>query len=140
MSTSYANVTGKPSRKSVNCRTLIKSAGNEVDVVVPVESIRAISEWVNMDWLNQCFTRLPSYSHSSLALWMVWMECLKMVKLHGVPVMTFSEDGLIAIATELGTSLMLESYTTDMCMQSWVRSSYATTMIELRANEEFIGK
>ncbi|GKD11312.1 reverse transcriptase domain-containing protein, partial [Tanacetum coccineum] len=83
---------------------------------------------VNMDWLNQCFTRLPSYSHSSLALWMVWMECLKMVsglfavKLHGVPVMTFSEDGLIAIATELGTSLMLESYTTDMCMQSWLSS------------------
>nr|GEW41440.1 hypothetical protein [Tanacetum cinerariifolium] len=31
----------------------------------------------------------------------------------------FSEDGLSAIATKLGTPLMLDSYTSDMCMQSW---------------------
>nr|GEU53737.1 RNA-directed DNA polymerase, eukaryota, reverse transcriptase zinc-binding domain protein [Tanacetum cinerariifolium] len=42
---SYANVTGKPSRKSVNFRTLFTPTSNGVDVVVPVESIRAISEW-----------------------------------------------------------------------------------------------
>ncbi|GJX59126.1 hypothetical protein Tco_0290516 [Tanacetum coccineum] len=29
------------------------------------------------------------------------------------------EDGLSAIATKLGTPLMLDSYTSDMCMQSW---------------------
>ncbi|GKB90837.1 putative reverse transcriptase domain-containing protein, partial [Tanacetum coccineum] len=40
------------------------------------------------------------------------------VKLHGVPVTAFSEDGLSAIATKLGTPLMLDSYTSDMCMQS----------------------
>ncbi|GKA11089.1 beta-caryophyllene synthase, partial [Tanacetum coccineum] len=55
------------------------------------------------------------------------------VKLHGVPVTAFSDDGLSAIATKLGT-LMLESYTFDMCMQSWGRSSYARVMIELRAD------
>ncbi|GKD74226.1 reverse transcriptase domain-containing protein, partial [Tanacetum coccineum] len=42
--TSYAKVTGEPSRKSVNFLTLITSAGNRVDVVVLLESIRAISE------------------------------------------------------------------------------------------------
>ncbi|GKB77528.1 hypothetical protein Tco_0944423, partial [Tanacetum coccineum] len=36
------------------------------------------------------------------------------VKLHGVPVTAFSEDGLSAIATKLGTPLMLNSYTSDM--------------------------
>ncbi|GKA22673.1 hypothetical protein Tco_0708635 [Tanacetum coccineum] len=58
------------------------------------------------------------------------------VKLHGVPVTAFSEDGLSAIATKLGTPLMLDSYTSDMCMQSWGRSSYARVIIELRADVE----
>ncbi|GKE46649.1 putative reverse transcriptase domain-containing protein, partial [Tanacetum coccineum] len=58
------------------------------------------------------------------------------VKLHGVPVTAFSEDGLSAIATKPGTPLILDSYTSDMCMQSWDMSSYARVMIELRANME----
>ncbi|GKD39071.1 hypothetical protein Tco_1259278 [Tanacetum coccineum] len=58
------------------------------------------------------------------------------VKLHGVPIMPFNEDGLSVIATKLGTPLMLDSYTSDMCMQSWGRSSYARVMIELRADVE----
>nr|GFA76065.1 hypothetical protein [Tanacetum cinerariifolium] len=58
------------------------------------------------------------------------------VKLHGVPVTAFSEDGLSVIATKLGTPLMLDSYTFDMYMQSWGRSSYARVMIELRADVE----
>ncbi|GKC06436.1 hypothetical protein Tco_0998046 [Tanacetum coccineum] len=40
------------------------------------------------------------------------------------------------IATKLGIPLMLDSYTFDMCMQSWGRSSYARVMIELRADVE----
>ncbi|GKB40133.1 hypothetical protein Tco_0885075 [Tanacetum coccineum] len=51
-------------------------------------------------------------------------------------VMSFSEDGLSAIATKIDTPLMLESYTPDMFMQSWGRSSYARAMIELRADVE----
>ncbi|GJW33345.1 hypothetical protein Tco_0053377 [Tanacetum coccineum] len=48
----------------------------------------------------------------------------------------FSEDDLSAIATILGTPLMLDSYTFDMCIQSWGRSSFARAMIELRADVE----
>nr|GEW05952.1 hypothetical protein [Tanacetum cinerariifolium] len=48
----------------------------------------------------------------------------------------FSQDGLSAIASKLGTRLMLDSYTSGMCMQSCGRSSYARAMIELRANVE----
>ncbi|GKA09127.1 retrotransposon protein, putative, ty1-copia subclass [Tanacetum coccineum] len=58
------------------------------------------------------------------------------VKRHGVPVTTFSEDGLSAIATKLGISLLLDSYTSDMCLQSWGWSSYARVMIEIRADVE----
>ncbi|GKA92129.1 hypothetical protein Tco_0814054 [Tanacetum coccineum] len=56
------------------------------------------------------------------------------VKLPGVSVTTFSEDGLSAIATKLGTPLMLDSYTSDMWLQSWGMSSYAREMIDLRAD------
>ncbi|GJW13033.1 hypothetical protein Tco_0017166, partial [Tanacetum coccineum] len=58
------------------------------------------------------------------------------VKFHGVPVTTFSEDGLSAIATKCGTPLMLDSYTFDMCIQSWCRSSYARALIKIRAYVE----
>ncbi|GKC48241.1 RNA-directed DNA polymerase, eukaryota, reverse transcriptase zinc-binding domain protein [Tanacetum coccineum] len=58
------------------------------------------------------------------------------VKLHGVPVTAFSEDGLSAIVTKLGTPLMFDFYTSDMCMQSLGRSSFARVMIELRADVE----
>ncbi|GKB14398.1 integrase, catalytic region, zinc finger, CCHC-type containing protein [Tanacetum coccineum] len=46
------------------------------------------------------------------------------------------EDGLSAIATKLGTPLMLDSYMSDMYMQSWGRLRYARAMIELQANVE----
>nr|GEX10038.1 hypothetical protein [Tanacetum cinerariifolium] len=58
------------------------------------------------------------------------------VKLHGVPIMTFSEDSLSAIVTKFGTPLRLDFYTSDMCMQSWGRSSYARVTIELRTDVE----
>ncbi|GJY45875.1 hypothetical protein Tco_0434938 [Tanacetum coccineum] len=64
------------------------------------------------------------------------IDVVILVKLHGVPVTDFSEDGLSAIDTKLSTPLMLDSYTSDMCMQSWGRSSYARAMIKLRADVE----
>ncbi|GJQ89252.1 hypothetical protein Tco_0000391 [Tanacetum coccineum] len=102
--TSYANLfTGESRRKSVNFRTLITSAGNRIDVAVPVKSIRAISErFVNTAYGFSLGKRVANL----------------VVKLHGVPVTAFSEDGLSAFATKLGTPLMLDSYKSDMCMQS----------------------
>ncbi|GKF49428.1 hypothetical protein Tco_0142679 [Tanacetum coccineum] len=41
---SYATAIGKPSGKKVNVRTLYTLEGNGIDVVVPVDYIRAISE------------------------------------------------------------------------------------------------
>ncbi|GKA09034.1 putative reverse transcriptase domain-containing protein [Tanacetum coccineum] len=58
------------------------------------------------------------------------------VKLHGIPVTAFSEDGLSAIATKLGTPLMLDSYTSDMCIQSWGRSSYTRALIKVQVDVE----
>ncbi|GKB70891.1 hypothetical protein Tco_0932303 [Tanacetum coccineum] len=84
--------------------TIDPNSGNRTDVAVPLESIRAISD----RFVNTAYGFFLG----------------KRVKLHGVPVTKFSGDGLSAIATILGTSLMLDSYTSDMCMQSWGRSIY----------------
>ncbi|GKE41491.1 cytokinin dehydrogenase 3-like protein [Tanacetum coccineum] len=190
---SYANITGKPSGKKVNVHTLFTPGGNGIDVVVPVDSIQAISErfantaygfflgkkmaypvvanyvrntWAKYGHVRSMFsssTRLFSLQFSSIdgldamlenGPWFIRNNLLILkkwhpdenllkedvsivpvwVKLHGVPVTAFSEDGLSAIATKLGTPLMLDSYTSDMCMQSWGRSSYARVMIEIRAD------
>ncbi|GKC22861.1 zinc finger, CCHC-type containing protein [Tanacetum coccineum] len=168
---SYANGTGKPSRKKLNFRTLFTPGGNGIGVVVPVESIRAISDrfaniaygfflgkrvaypvvanyvrntWGKYGLVRSMFsssTGLFSFQFSSmdgldamlengpwfirnnpliLKKWHPDVNLLKedvstipvWVKLHGVPVTAFSEDGLSG------------------------RSSYARAMIELRADVE----
>nr|GEV64479.1 hypothetical protein [Tanacetum cinerariifolium] len=146
---SYATATGKPSRKKVNVHTLYTPDGNRIDVVVSVVSIRVISErfantaygfflgkkvayhvvanYVRNTWEMASYENLLKEDVSTVPV---------KVKLYGVPVTAFSMDGLSAIATKLGTPLMLDSYTSDMCMQSWGRSSYAIVMIELRADME----
>ncbi|GJZ67447.1 putative reverse transcriptase domain-containing protein [Tanacetum coccineum] len=168
-SNSYANVTGKSNRKSVNFHTFFTPRGNEIDVVVPVEFIRAISKrFVNTAYgfllgkwvacpvvanygLNAMLEIGPWFIPNNpliLKKWHSYVNLLKedvgsvpvWVKLHGVPVTAFSEDGLSAISTKLGTPLMLDSYTSNMFMQSWGKSSYARAMIKLRADVELKDK
>nr|GEV23832.1 hypothetical protein [Tanacetum cinerariifolium] len=109
------------------------------DVVVPLKSIRVVREqfansaygfflgkrvaylvvsncvrntWSNYGMVKSMLNSSNGFFYSSLLL--------RMVKLHGVPMKAFSEDELNVIATILGTPLMLDSYTSDMCMKSWV--------------------
>ncbi|GJW00437.1 retrotransposon protein, putative, ty1-copia subclass [Tanacetum coccineum] len=148
---SYDNVTGKPSGKKLNIHTLFTPDSNGIDVVVLVESIRAISKrYANTafgfflgKWV--AYPVVANYNNPLiLKKWHPDENLLKedvstvpvWDKLLGVPVTAFSEDGLSAIVAKLGTPLMLDSYTSDMCMQSWVSSSYARAMIELRADVE----
>ncbi|GJS92365.1 nucleotide-diphospho-sugar transferase [Tanacetum coccineum] len=165
---SYATATGKTSGKKVNVRTLYTPGSNGIDVVVPVDSIRAVIErFANTTYgfflgKKVAYPVVANYVRNTwdamvengpwfilnnpiiLKKWHPDENLLKedvctvpvWVKLHGVLVTAFSEDGLSAIATKLGNPLMLDSYTSDMCMQSWGRSSYARVMIELRADVE----
>ncbi|GJS12846.1 putative reverse transcriptase domain, reverse transcriptase zinc-binding domain protein [Tanacetum coccineum] len=52
------------------------------------------------------------------------------VKLHHVPIVAYSEVGLSLITTQLGRPLMLDSYTSSMCLSSWGRNTYARASIE----------
>ncbi|GKB10880.1 hypothetical protein Tco_0844803, partial [Tanacetum coccineum] len=92
---SYANITSKPSGKKLNVRTLFTPGGNGIDVVVLVDSIRAISEcFANTAYgfFGEEDENLLKEDVSTVSVW---------VKLHGVLVTAFSEDGLSAIATKL---------------------------------------
>ncbi|XP_071688081.1 uncharacterized protein [Rutidosis leptorrhynchoides] len=58
------------------------------------------------------------------------------VKMHDVPMVGFNEDGLSLIASKIGKPMMLDSYTSTMCTNSWGRPNYARAMIELDAAKE----
>ncbi|GJV14132.1 putative reverse transcriptase domain-containing protein [Tanacetum coccineum] len=145
------NSTGLGLPTKLNFRTLFTPGDNGIDVFVPVESIKAIRlfsfQFCFMEGLNTMLENGLWFIRNNpiiLKKWHPYVNLLKedvctisvSVKLHGVPVTAFSEDGLSDIATKLGTPLMLDSYTSDMCMQSWGRSSYARVMIELRVDVE----
>ncbi|GJZ39671.1 zinc finger, CCHC-type containing protein [Tanacetum coccineum] len=130
---SYANITNKPSGKKVNVRTLFTPGGNGIDVVVPVDSIRAISErFANTAYgfflgKKVAYPVVANYVRNTWDAmlengpWFIWNNPLILkkwhpdenllkedvstvpvwVKLYGVPVTAFSEDGLSAIATKL---------------------------------------
>jgi len=55
------------------------------------------------------------------------------VKLHNVPIVAYTEDGLSMLATKVGNPIMLDSYTSDMCANSWGRNSYARALVEVNA-------
>ncbi|GKD36194.1 hypothetical protein Tco_1251703 [Tanacetum coccineum] len=127
--------------------------GNKIDVVVPVESIHAISDqFANTTY--GFFLGKVAYPVVANYFRNTWGKYGLARSMFSSPIALFSfqfssmegldamlengpcEDGLSAIATKLGTSLMLDSYTSDMCMPSWGRSSYARVMIGLRADVE----
>nr|GEX05860.1 hypothetical protein [Tanacetum cinerariifolium] len=56
------------------------------------------------------------------------------VKLHKVPLLGYSEDGLSLISTQIGTPIMLDAFTSSMCVESWGRLRFARTLIELSSD------
>nr|GEW48272.1 reverse transcriptase domain-containing protein [Tanacetum cinerariifolium] len=156
----YANITSKSSGKKVNVRTLFTPEGNGINVVVLLDSIRAISKWfVNTAYgfflrkkvayhLHERIRCCPWFVRNHVVILKKWHPdenllkedvsiVLGWVKLHDLSITTFDKDDLGAIATKLSTPLMFDSYTSDMCMQSWGRSSYARVLIKLRADYEW---
>ncbi|GKE28424.1 putative reverse transcriptase domain-containing protein [Tanacetum coccineum] len=143
-SVSYAKlITGESSRKTVNFR--LSPARNGADVAISLESVRAISErfantiygffmvkrmaypFSSKDGMDVMLENGPWFIHNNpFILRSLDVNLLKedvgnvlvWVKFHGVPMTAFSEDGLSAITTKLGTPLMLDSYTSDICMES----------------------
>nr|GEX67330.1 hypothetical protein [Tanacetum cinerariifolium] len=121
---------------------------NGADVAIHLESIRAISErFVNSAYgfflgKRVAYAVVANYFSSEDGLDAMLEKCLWFIRIKpfilksGIRMTAFSDDGLSVIASKQGTPLMLDSYTFDMCNQSWGRPSYARAMIDLRADEE----
>ncbi|GJR89485.1 hypothetical protein Tco_0213496, partial [Tanacetum coccineum] len=60
------------------------------------------------------------------------------VKLHDVPIQVFEEDDISLIATFIGKPVMLDSYTSSMCNDSWGRSSFARCLIEVNSEANLV--
>ncbi|GJY26158.1 zinc knuckle CX2CX4HX4C containing protein [Tanacetum coccineum] len=60
------------------------------------------------------------------------------VKLHDVPIQVFEEDGISLIATFIGKPVMLDSYTSSICNESWGRSSFARCLIEVNSKVDLV--
>nr|GEX09626.1 hypothetical protein [Tanacetum cinerariifolium] len=98
----YANLTDKPSGKKVDFCTFYTPGGNEIDVVVLVVSIRAISErFVNTAYgvflgKRLAYPVVANYVRNTLDVNLLKEDVGTIpvwVKLHGVSVTAFSEDG-----------------------------------------------
>nr|GEX81743.1 zinc knuckle CX2CX4HX4C [Tanacetum cinerariifolium] len=74
-------------------------------------------------------TRLLKEELTRIPLW---------VKLHDVPIQVFEEDGISLIATFIGKHVMLDSYTSSMCNDSWGRSSFARCLIEVNSDADLV--
>nr|GEU56025.1 zinc knuckle CX2CX4HX4C [Tanacetum cinerariifolium] len=119
---SYANVIGKPSGKKLNIRTLFTQGGNGAYLLLLTISMNGLDAMLNNGpWFIRNHSFILKKWHSDENLLKEDVSTIPVwVKLYGVTVTAFSEDGLSTIATRLGTPLMLDSYTSDMCLQSWV--------------------
>lgn len=62
------------------------------------------------------------------------------IKLHDIPLVCYTDDGLSAIATKLVKPLMVDSYTSNMCVKAWGRPSFARAMIEVSSDSELKDK
>ncbi|GJV03245.1 zinc knuckle CX2CX4HX4C containing protein [Tanacetum coccineum] len=61
------------------------------------------------------------------------------VVLEGGPwLIIFEEDGISLIATFIGKHVMLDSYTSSMCNDSWGRSSFARCLIEVNSEADLV--
>ncbi|GJV04570.1 RNA-directed DNA polymerase, eukaryota [Tanacetum coccineum] len=60
------------------------------------------------------------------------------VKLHHVPIVAYSETGLSLITTQIGRPIMLDSYTSQMCLRSWGRNEYARALIEVSSETDLM--
>nr|GEY94695.1 hypothetical protein [Tanacetum cinerariifolium] len=58
--------------------------------------------------------------------------------MHHVPIVAYSDIGLSLITTQIRKPLMLDSSTSNMCLHSWGRSTYARALIEISADVDLV--
>ncbi|GKB04506.1 trichome birefringence-like protein 3 [Tanacetum coccineum] len=85
-----------------------------------------VKNYVTNTWAKFGFEKLMS-DDDGVSVW---------VKLHKVPVVAYSDDGLSLIATQIGKPIMLDAFTSSICVEAWGRIGYARALIEVGADKK----
>ncbi|XP_071699103.1 uncharacterized protein [Rutidosis leptorrhynchoides] len=59
------------------------------------------------------------------------------VKLHDIPLLGYTEDGLSLMASRISNPKLLDTYTSTMCVEAWGRPNFAQALIEVSADTDF---
>ncbi|GJT48890.1 hypothetical protein Tco_0975047 [Tanacetum coccineum] len=118
-------------KTKVNFQSLEFDVGNvEADLVISMASVQE----VNVGFMNSLYGyfigKRIAYSLVEQYAWNKW--CL-WVKLHNVPMVSFTSDTLSMIATKLSNPITLDSYMSSMCMEYFARGNFAHALIDLEA-------
>nr|GEY07796.1 RNA-directed DNA polymerase, eukaryota [Tanacetum cinerariifolium] len=101
-----------------------------------------LSKFATKTGMEQVLERGPWMIRNTLLILNKWTPTLPLkkdevtkvyvwVKMHKVPLVAYSEDGLSLIATQIGKMLMLDEFTCSMCVESWGRISFAHALVEI---------
>nr|GFB67224.1 hypothetical protein [Tanacetum cinerariifolium] len=61
-----------------------------------------------------------------------------LIRLHHVPIIAYSKVCLRLITTQIGHPIMLDSYTSTMCLKSEGRNTYARALIKVSSKKELM--
>ena len=64
---------------------------------------------------------------NSVPIWVIF---------HDILIVVFTADELSVMYTKLGKPIILDLYTSSMCLQSWGRMDYARALIDIRVYQE----
>ncbi|GJQ89660.1 polypyrimidine tract-binding protein homolog 2 isoform X1 [Tanacetum coccineum] len=153
--TSFASMLKDQSGKHV---VHLKMVSNNViipgaDVAIPIEVVDVISNRFNNTRYGYfirkriafpCF--LPKLEWNRLNIWGAntrlkkedIKEALVWVKIHKVPIVAYSEIGLSLITSKLGHPIMLDAYTSSMCLKSWGCNTYVRALVEVSTDKALV--
>nr|GEX31678.1 hypothetical protein [Tanacetum cinerariifolium] len=117
----------------------------EFEAMIPKSSVMEVNErssnliFVNFIGKRLTFPLVENYkwTPSSMLTKDSQIKVSVWVKLHDVPLATFTANGLSVIASKIGTPLMFNSYICSICTESRGRSSYARAITEIETKVEF---
>ncbi|GJT03746.1 zinc knuckle CX2CX4HX4C containing protein, partial [Tanacetum coccineum] len=134
-STSYAGVAGGSAKDQPNVHSNFHTLVADpvfvgVNISIPHKVVEKLIHKSPII-LKKCSmnTRLLKEELTRIPIW---------IKLHNVPIQVFKEDGISLIATFIGKPVMLDSYTSSMCNDSWGRSSFARCLIEVNSEADLV--
>nr|GEX24019.1 hypothetical protein [Tanacetum cinerariifolium] len=106
-------------------------------VTIPLEAVQAVLE--SGPWLIKLVPLILNVWTPNAVLKKEDIKSAPVwVKLYNVPVVAYSEVGLSLITTQIGRPIMLDSYTSSMCISSRGRKEYARALIEVSTEDELL--